>query len=103
MIYHNDVLSNFNFQRSTAAWSQVNQLVKTENIDDCVTHDTSKCRSRAAHSGRTVGDPKVIQMGAGRSVPGSRHLVRKSSTDEIRVFQDLGSGSAEFVSSLWVF
>jgi hypothetical protein len=34
-----------------------------------------------------VAKPEVIQTGSGRLVPGSRHLVRKSTTDEMRVCQ----------------
>lgn len=39
------------------------------------------------------GDPNVIETGSGQSVPGGRDLVRKSITDEMRVYQDLGNSS----------
>jgi len=41
---------------------------------------------------RIVDKPEVIRMGTG-SVPGSRLLVRKCNTDEMRVYQDLANGS----------
>jgi hypothetical protein len=39
-----------------------------------------------------VAKPEVIQTGSGRLVPGSRHLVRKSTTDEMRVSRYLSGG-----------
>jgi hypothetical protein len=39
--------------------------------------------------GWIVGHPEVIQIATWGSVPGSRHLVRKSSTDEMRVYRFL--------------
>ena len=38
---------------------------------------------------RIVSDTEVIQVGADGSVSRSRHLIGKSSTDEMRVYQEL--------------